>query len=414
MAVVRPFRALRPDSKLVAKVAALPYDVMSSDEARVMVKDNLTSFLRIDRAEVNFPEPIDVHHPSVYSKAREILLQMIADKVYQQDENDCFYIYQQIMDGRKQTGLVCSTSIDDYLNDIIKKHEHTRPDKEQDRIDHIDTTQAHTGPIFQTYKTQPVIEEIIRVWTTQHTPIYDFMAEDGVSHICWVINCEDTIKQLVASFEQVENLYIADGHHRSAAALKVGLKRRESNKQWSGREEYNYFLSVLFPETELKILPYNRVVSDLAGLSDDQFLQRVRENFVVEIAPNQPYQPDEKQTYGMFLAGMWYKLTPKPEACSPSDPVKQLDVAILQDCLLHPILNILDPRTDQRIQFVGGIRGTKELEHRVNQDMKVAFSLYPTAITEVMDVADANKVMPPKSTWFEPKLRSGIFIHLLD
>ena len=411
MARIEPFKALRPRSDLADKIAALPYDVMSSSEARDMVEDNHHSFLRIDRAEINFPELADPHEPNVYAKAREILDAMVDNQHLIQDETECFYIYRQIMDGRAQTGLVSCTSIDDYQNNVIKKHEFTRPDKEQDRIDHIKALQAQTGPIFQTYRDSPEITRLINEWIDDHQAVYAFTAND-VEHICWVVDCPRTIRTLVELFAGVDHLYIADGHHRSAAATRVGMDMRKGNPD--PEAEFNYFLSVLFPASDLKIWPYNRVVADLNDFSEEAFLKRVEENFILEKAPISPYEPEERKLFGMYVGDQWYKLTPQPEVVQVDDIVKGLDVAVLQDHLLAPILNIKNPRRDERIHFVGGIRGLKELERRVKTDMKVAFSLYPTSIREILAVADRNQVMPPKSTWFEPKLLSGLFIHRLS
>jgi len=410
MAVVKPFRAVRPNGKLAAQIAALPYDVMNSREAKDMVEGNELSFLRIDRAEINFPEIPDPHDARVYAKAREIFQEMLAKGQFIQDDQDCFYIYRQIMDGRAQTGLVACTSIDDYNRDIIKKHEFTRPDKEQDRIDHIKALEAQTGPIFQTYRDQEEISRIIHDWVETHEPVYQFSAYN-VDHVCWIVDCPETIQKLVFLFAGVPHLYIADGHHRSAAAVRVGMELRQQNPD--PQAEFNYFLSVIFPASDLRIWPYNRLVKDLAGLTQEDFLARIGERFVVEKAPSSPYAPEEKGTFGMYLAGQWYKLTPRAGIVPAGDPVKSLDVAVLQDHLLAPILKIEDPRRDERIEFVGGIRGLQELERRVQEDMQVAFSMYPTSIQEVLEVADSNQVMPPKSTWFEPKLLSGLFIHKL-
>lgn len=414
MAIVKPFKAVRPNQGYAEKIAALPYDVMNTEEARKMVENNPLSFLNIDRAEIHFPPGFNPYDPQVYAKAKEILHKMIDDQAYIQDEQPSLYIYRQIMNGRAQTGIVCCASVDDYLNDVIKKHEFTLPEKEIDRINHIDSLSAQTGPIFQTYRNQPEIDAIIDEWTTNHPPVYDFVSNEGVSQICWVINDQAVIDKLVKLFAKVKNLYIADGHHRTAAAVKVGLKRREAYPDYTGDEEFNYFLSVIFPASDLAIMPYNRVIKDLNGLSESKFISRIEEKFIVELAPSSPYEPETKQTFGMYLAGKWYKLTPKPGTVDANDPVKSLDVAILQDNLLEPILNIKDPRTEPRIDFIGGIRGVKELERRVQEDMKVAFSLYPTSIHDVINVADAGRVMPPKSTWFEPKLLSGLFIHLIE
>lgn len=414
MAVVRPFMAVRPTKELASKVAALPYDVMDSDEAREMVKGNPYSFLHVDKAEIDLDPSIDLYDKRVYEKARENLNRMIEEGIFVQDEKPYFYIYQQIMDGRVQTGLVACTSIDDYMNDIIKKHEHTRAEKEQDRINHVDYCDANTGPIFLTYRVKPEIDEIVKGWTKKE-PLYDFVSEDGVAHRVWLIDDEDTISRLSNLFKAVDYLYIADGHHRCASAVKVGKMRREANPGYTGEEEFNYFLSVIFPDIDLYIMDYNRVVKDLNGYSTEEFLNKISEKFAVQSAEQSPYKPEAKHTFGMYLEGKWYKLTAKEGTFNPHDPVDRLDVSILQNNLLAPILGIADPRTDKRIDFVGGIRGLKELERRVDSgEMKIAFSMYPTTIDDLMDIADAGKVMPPKSTWFEPKLRSGIFIHKLS
>ena len=318
------------------------------------------------------------------------------------------------MKGRVQTGLVVCVSIDDYLKGKIKKHENTREDKEKDRMNHIDSTNANTGPVFLTYKAKDEIKQIVHSWTKEEKPVYDFTSEDGITHTCWVIDNESTIQQLIEFFAEMDYLYIADGHHRAAAATKVGLKRREKMKNYSGKEEFNYFLSVLFPHNELYIMDYNRVVADLFGNTEEEFFIKVSQKFKIEKYNEEgPYRPKAKHTFGMYLNNSWYELTAKPWTFDETDVVDSLDVSILQNNLLNPILGIEDPRTDQRIEFVGGIRGLEELEKRVKAGMKVAFSLYPTSIEELMKVADAEKLMPPKSTWFEPKLRSGIFIHKL-
>lgn len=410
MAIIKPFRALRPNGDLAEKIAALPYDVMNSSEAKDMVKGNDYSFLRIDRGEINFAESIDPHDARVYKKAREVLDQMVEKQHFIQDETECLYIYRQIMDGRAQTGLVCCTSIDDYDKNIIKKHEFTRPDKEQDRVDHVKALEAQTGPIFQTYLYNQKIRQIMTDWTDTHQPIYEFESFN-VEHICWIVNCPETVKELVNLFEGVDHLYIADGHHRSAAAFRVGSEMRQANPD--PKAEFNYFLSVIFPASDLKIWPYNRIVKDLNGASQEQFIEQVKERFVLEHMGAVPYQPEDNKMFGMYLGGSWYKLTTKPERVDTDDLIKNLDVSILQDQLLDPLLNIKDPRRDERIEFVGGIRGLQELERRVQTDMKVAFSMYPTSIEEIINIADIDQVMPPKSTWFEPKLLSGLFIHKL-
>jgi len=414
MATVKAFRAIRPEPELAHKVAALPYDVMDSIEAREMVKGNPYSFLHVDKAEIDLDPSIDLYDKRVYEKARDNLREMIKNGVFQQDEKNCLYIYKQVMKGRVQTGLVGCTSIDDYMNNIIKKHEYTRADKEQDRINHVDYCNANTGPIFLTYRASKEINEIVGNWMADHKPVYDFVSDDGIGHTVWVIDGDDAIQRLEERFRAVDYLYIADGHHRSASAVKVGLKRRESFPDYKGDEEFNFFLSVLFPDEQLYIMDYNRVVKDLNGNSAEEFLKKVGEKFDIEEYTGEgQFRPTVRHTFGMYMDGKWYKLTTKAGTYNEEDPVDRLDVSIMQNNLLDPVLGIKDPRTDKRIDFVGGIRGLGELERRVNAGMKVAFSMCPTTIKDLMSIADAGKVMPPKSTWFEPKLRSGLFIHEL-
>ncbi|GFP78377.1 DUF1015 domain-containing protein [Clostridium fungisolvens] len=413
MAIVRPFKAVRPMPELAAKVAALPYDVMNSDEAREIVQKNKYSFLHVDKAEINLDSSVDIYDEAVYKKAKEVLDRMEESKVFIQDNDDCLYIYKQTMNGRSQIGLVSCVSIDDYINNVIKKHEFTRPDKEQDRIKHVDYCDANTGPIFLTYRDNENISSIINNWIKKN-PECDFISEDGVGHVVWKVDDKSTIDSLSEYFNRVDYLYIADGHHRAASAVKVGLMRRDGCKDFSGKEEFNFFLAVLFPESDLKIMDYNRVVKDLNGLTNAEFLDKISESFyITPQEKGEKYKPEQKHTFGMFLDGQWFKLEAKEDSFDNLDPVKSLDVSILQDNLLSPILGIIDPRSDKRIDFVGGIRGLDELEKRASSDMKVAFSMYPTSIDEVMSIADKGEVMPPKSTWFEPKLRSGLFIHKL-
>jgi uncharacterized protein (DUF1015 family) len=414
MAILKAFKAIRPTRSLADKVAALPYDVMDSDEAREMVKGNPYSFLHVDKAEIDLDPSIDHYDKSVYEKARDNMRSMIKDGILQQDINACLYIYKQMMNGRAQIGLVGCNSIDDYIKNIIKKHEFTRADKEQDRINHVDYTNANTGPIFLTYRAKKAINDMVDGWMANHKPVYDFVSEDSIGHTVWVIDDEAVIKKLEAEFASIDYLYIADGHHRSASAVKVGLKRREQFPNFKGDEEFNFFLSVIFPDEQLYIMDYNRIVKDLNGNSSEEFTNKVKEKFdIEEYKADGPFKPTDKHTFGMYLDGKWYKLTAKADAYNENDPVDRLDVSIMQNNLLSPILGIQDPRTDKRIDFVGGIRGLKELERRVNAGMKVAFSMCPTTIDDLMSIADAGQVMPPKSTWFEPKLRSGLFIHEL-
>lgn len=411
MAVIRPFKGYRPAPELCSKVAALPYDVMTSKEAREMVKDNIYSFLHVDRAEIDLPEGADIYSQQVYEKAASNLNKMIEDKILIQDSKPVFYIYSLTMNGREQTGLVVCTSIDEYLNNTIKKHEHTRADKEQDRINHVDYCNANTGPIFLTYRPQRDIDEIIAE-EVRKAPVYDFVSEDNVEHKVWLIDSDSVINELVEKFKNVPSLYIADGHHRNASAVKVGLKRREA-QGCNENAEYNFYLSVLFPADQLHIMDYNRLVKDLNGYTKEEFFAKIQENFDIEEVCGE-YRPEAVHTFGMYLDKKWYKLTGK-ESIISKDSVGCLDVSILQNSLLSPVLNIGDPRTDKRIDFVGGIRGLGELVKRVDSgEMSVAFAMYPTSMTQLMNIADDNKVMPPKSTWFEPKLRSGIFIHKLS
>jgi uncharacterized protein (DUF1015 family) len=415
MPVIKPFKAFRPQPNLVTKVASPPYDVISTEEARQLAKDNPISSLHINKAEIDLDSSVDHYDQKVYEKASENLNKLIKERVYLQDEEEKIYIYRQIMKGRAQTGLVVCVSIDDYCKGKIKKHENTREDKEKDRINHIDFTDANTGPVFLTYKAKDEINQVVSRWTKEKEPVYDFTSEDKITHTCWVINDKLTIQQLIKSFAEIDYLYIADGHHRAAAATKVGLKRRGEFKDYTGKEEFNYFLSVLFPHDELYIMDYNRVVADLAGNSEEEFIRKISEKFTVEKYSGEgPCRPEERHTFGMYLNNCWYKLTAKLGTFNESDALESLDVSILQNNLLTPILEVEDPRTDRRIEFVGGIRGLEEFEKRVKVGMKVAFCLYPTSINELMKVADTERLMPPKSTWFEPKLRSGIFIHKLS
>jgi len=409
MAIIRPFQAYRPKIGMENKIAALPYDVYNRAEACAVVKENPESFLAIDRAETQFGDEVDTYAPEVYQKARQMLVERIEDGRFVQEEKPCYYLYEQTMDGRKQTGIVACASIDDYCNNIIKKHENTRADKEQDRINHVDICNMQTGPIFLAYRANDVLREIVAE-VKKETPLYDFISEDGIGHRVWVISSDDKITAIQKAFGEIPSVYIADGHHRCASAAKVGLKRRAENPDYTGAEEFNYFLSVLFPDEELHILDYNRVVKDLNGFSTEEFLEKVSKAFDVEKIGKEAYRPKEKGTFGMYLEEEWYCLTAKKEIRS-NDAVDGLDVSILQDNLLAPILGIQDPKSDKRIDFVGGIRGLSELERRVHTDMQVAFSMYPTSIEELFEVADAQRLMPPKSTWFEPKLRSGLFLH---
>lgn len=412
MATVKPFVCVRPKAELASRVAALPYDVYNRKEAKEAALRDPLSFLNIDRAESNLPDDVDTYDSIVYQKAKELLDARIADGTYLTDTEECYYVYELIMDGRSQIGIVACASIDDYKNGVIKKHENTREEKEQDRIRHVDTCNAQTGPIFLAYRNNEVISAIVAK-TMKGEALYAFTADDGITHNVWRIGDSADVKAIREAFDGIGQIYIADGHHRAASAVKVGFKRREANPDYTGNEEFNFFLSVLFPEDQLMILPYNRVVKDLNGYTEQEFLDKIGRDFTVKKIGSEPYAPSKKGTFGMYLDGTWYELTAGEKMQAITDPVASLDVSLLQDYLLGPILGIGDPRVDKRIDFIGGIRGLKELERRAGSDMKVAFSMYPTQITELFDVADAGLLMPPKSTWFEPKLRSGIFIHRL-
>ncbi len=416
MSIVKPFKAVRPASELAERVAALPYDVMDSDEAREMVVGNPYSFLHIDKAEIDLDPAIDLYDTRVYEKARDNLNKMINDGVFVQDEKPCLYIYKQVMNGRAQIGIVGCASIEDYMNNVIKKHELTRADKEQDRINHVDYCDANTGPIFLTYRAKGSINKLVADTMAAKAPVYDFVSEDDIGHTVWVIDDTAVIAAICKEFQNVENLYIADGHHRSASAVRVGMKRREVKPDFNGEEEFNFFLSVIFPDDQLYIMDYNRIVKDLNGNSKEEFLEKVKEKFTVSAYKgNDSLKPQKKHTFGMYLDGAWMLLEAKDGTYDMSDPVARLDVSILQNNLLSPILGIGDPRTDKRIDFVGGIRGLKTLSDRVDDgSMAVAFSMYPTTMDDLMDIADAGAIMPPKSTWFEPKLRSGLFVHKLS
>ncbi|MBR0398106.1 MAG: DUF1015 domain-containing protein [Eubacterium sp.] len=413
MAVIRPFKALRPTKETAARVAALPYDVYNTEEAREVVKGEPMSFLGIDRAETAFPEGQDLYAPEVYTKADEMLRQAEADGIMQQDEKACYYLYELTMDGRVQTGLVACSSVDDYLNGVIRKHENTLEAKEQDRIRHVDTCSAQTGPIFLAYRAQDAIREIVQNIRENQEAEQDFTSDDSIRHRVFLISDDAQIAAISDAFANVACTYIADGHHRAASAVKVSLMRRAEHPDYTGEEEFNYFLSVLFPDEELKIMDYNRVLMDLSGLTQNEMLEKLCEKCFLEMAPEAPYHPEQKGEMGFLMDGQWYRLKARPEYVK-EDPVGALDVSFLQREILTPVWKIDDPRTDSRIDFVGGIRGLEELERRCENGCAAAFAMYPTSIEELLEVADASLLMPPKSTWFEPKLRSGLFIHKIE
>jgi uncharacterized protein (DUF1015 family) len=412
MAVFKPFRAYRPSIENQSLIPALPYDVMSSDEARDMVKGNPLSFLHIDRAEIDFDKGVDAYSMQVYEKARENLLSLESNGDLIQEGTPCFYIYRQIMNNRAQVGIVGCASIDDYKNNVIKKHEFTLAKKELDRINHVNICDANTGPIFLTYRDNEPIGNIVKGWMSSHDSVYDFDA-DGVRQTVWIIDDNDVVVKLQDLFSSVESLYIADGHHRCASAVKVGEMRRSQYPNYTGDEEFNYFLSVAFQSDELEIMDYNRVVKDLNCLSFDEFLDKISDKFDIEKLSSQQ-SPKQKHTVTMYYDKEWYLLKAKNGSFDENDPVARLDVSILQDNLLEPVLGINDPKNDDRIDFIGGIRGLDELVRRADSDMKIAFAMYPTTVDDLMSIADTGNIMPPKSTWFEPKLLSGLFIHHLS
>lgn len=413
MAIVRPFRAVRPVPELAEQVASLPYDVMNRAEARELAGDNELSFLHVVRAEIDLPDSVDDYADEVYRKGCERMRRMMADGVMKQDSRPLFYIYRQIMKGRVQTGLVATFSVDEYLSNKIKKHEFTRKDKEEDRTRHFDTCDAHTEPVFLTYRRQAVIDRLIGDFIKFNDPVYDFKTEDGITHLFWTLDDQEAISELESLFGQVPALYIADGHHRSAVSGNVALKRRQQYPDAPADAEFNYFLAVVFPDEDLFIMDYNRLVKDLNGMTPEVFLEKISTVYQVE-PTDAPFHPRKKAEMCMYLEGQWYRLTAPPSLYEGLDPVSRLDVSLLQDNVLTPLLAIDDPRTSMRIDFVGGIRGLDELKRRVDGGWAAAFAMCPTTMDDLLAIADAEMVMPPKSTWFEPKLRSGLFVHLLS
>ena len=413
MATLRPFRGFRPVPALAKDVAARPYDVLNSDEARSEAQGNSISFLHVGKPEIDLPPGINLYDDAVYQKGKDNLGALISDGVLLEDKIPSFYLYAQHMGKHVQYGLVGCASVHEYMNDTIKKHELTRRDKEDDRTKHVKVTNAHSGPIFLTYRANPQIDGIVDA-VRSGNPTVDFVANDGIGHQLWVIQDEATVNAIEAAFATVPYLYVADGHHRSAAAARVGKERADANPNHNGSEEYNFFLAVLFPHNQLRIMDYNRVVKDLNGHLPDAFLLRIGEKFTVTKAVGDG-RPAMKGEVGMYVNHVWYTLAAHPDLLRNTDPVEVLDVSLLQKHLLTPVLGIDDPRTNKRIDFVGGIRGLKELEKRVDSgEMAVAFAMYPTSLDELMAIADAGKIMPPKSTWFEPKLRDGMVVHFLD
>jgi Uncharacterized conserved protein len=413
MAIVKPFRAVRPAKEFAEQVISLPYDVMNREEAANMAEGNPYSFLHICRSEIDLPHVDNPYTEQVYAKAKLNIEDFLTNEILIRDDEPMLYIYKQVMDGRSQVGIVGCVSIDEYLDNTIKKHELTRVEKEIDRINHFDYCNTNTEPVFLTYRDDKRLRTLIEGWMSSHKPDYDFESKDGIGHALWAIDDLEVVSSLAALFGEIDSLYIADGHHRSASAVKVGLKRREEKPDYTGDEEFNYFMAVIFPDCDLRIFDYNRVVKDLNGLSEEEFMEKISGKFTVEPASCSPYRPEAKHVFGMYLRDRWYKLTAKPEYICDEDAIKCLDVTVLQENLLQPVLGIEDPRTDKRIDFVGGIRGLEELERRVALDMTVAFALYPVSISDLISVSDQGMIMPPKSTWFEPKLGSGLFMHEL-
>jgi uncharacterized protein (DUF1015 family) len=413
MAKITPFKGLRPTKQLAAEVATLPYDVVSVAEAREFKKDPY-NFYHVTRAEIDLPENIDVHSQQVYNKAKENLEAMVKTKTLVQDEAPCYYIYELVMHGRSQTGLVCGSSIDDYNKGIVKKHEFTRPEKELDRINHIKTTGAQTGIVFLAYNDCDSVQHIIEEWKKAHAPEYDFTATDGVRHIFWVVNDAAKVTSITRHFsEDVPCTYIADGHHRAASAAKVCKERQDSGVAYDGNEPFNYFVTCIFPASQLEIMDYNRVVKDLNGMTPEEFLKKLDKDFDVSLPSDEAYKPMDLHHFGMYLDGRWYELLAK-EGTYSKDPIGVLDVTILQQNILDKLLDIKDPRVDKRIDFVGGIRGMEALQKRVDShEAAAAFSLYAVTIQQLFDIADSGNVMPPKSTWFEPKLRDGLVVYMI-
>jgi uncharacterized protein (DUF1015 family) len=416
MAIVKPFRGLRPPCDIAKDLACLPYDVMNSEEAAAMASGKECSLLHITRSEIDLPEGTDVHSEDVYNKSVENFMKWQKNRWLVQDKEPHYYIYAQTMSGRTQYGIVGCASVDDYLNGIIKKHELTRPDKEQDRMIHVRVNNANIEPVFFTYPAVDEIDEIVSKIVKKEKPEYDFIAEDGFGHHFWVIKDRKTNSRIEKLFtEKVPFTYVADGHHRTAAAALVGKEKRENNKAHTGEEEYNYFLAVHFPDNQLRIIDYNRTIRDLNGLSEEEFLKRLEAGFVVKEKGTEIFKPEKLHNFSMYLNGKWYSLTAREGTYDDNDPIGVLDVTILTSQILSPILDIQDLRRSKRIDFVGGIRGLGELKKRVDGgDMRVAFALYPVSMKQLITIADSGNIMPPKTTWFEPKLRSGLVIHLLD
>jgi uncharacterized protein (DUF1015 family) len=411
MAILKAFKGIRPVADKVEKIASKPYDVLNEIEARKECEDNPLSFYHVIKPEIDFPDDFDHYAPEIYKKGKENFDKLMKDGIFFRDEKECLYIYQQTMNGRKQNGIVGCAAIDDYFNNVILKHELTRPDKEEDRKNHVRVSKLNYEPVFFAYPKVVALDTIVNT-IIQGKPEYDFVADDGIGHTFWVVRDDDAIRFIIDEFAKIKNTYVADGHHRTAAAALVGKELREANPNHKGDEAYNFFLAVHFPDDQLAIMDYNRVVKDLNGINADHFINQLKKNFEVRLHGTGIFKPGRLHTFGMYLEGNWYELTAKPGTYDDKDPIGVLDVTILSKQILEPILNIKDLRTDKRIEFVGGLRGLGELQKRVDSgDMKVAFALYPVTMKQLIDIADTGNIMPPKTTWFEPKLRSGLILH---
>lgn len=414
MAILKPFKGIRPRKELVKNIACRPYDVLNEQEAREETKGDPNSFYHVIKPEIDFPDDFDHYSPEIYKKGKENFDRMFREGIFSRDEKEYYYIYAQTMNGRKQYGIVGCAAVDDYVNDVIKKHELTRPDKEEDRKNHVRTSSLNYEPVFFAYPQVKALDDVV-AGVIKNAPEYDFVSDDGIGHTFWIVNDNAAINTITSEFAKLKNTYVADGHHRTAAAALVGKERRENNPNHTGKEEYNYFLAVHFPDNQLQIMDYNRVIKDLNGLSTSQFIDKLKENFIVEERGLAEYRPSQLHEMSMYLDGKWYKLNAKQGTYNDNDPIGVLDVTILSDKVLSPVLNIVDLRKDKRIDFVGGLRGLGELKKRVDSgEMKVAFALYPVTMKQLIDIADNNLIMPPKVTWFEPKLRSGLVLHSLN
>ena len=414
MAILKAFKGIRPTEEMVKRVACRPYDVLDEKEARIEANGDPYSFYHVIKPEIDFPDGHNVYAPEIYQTGRSNFEKMVADGVFKQDATDCLYIYSQTMNGRTQYGIVGCAAVDDYMNNIIKKHELTRPDKEEDRKNHVRIGNMNAEPVFFAYPNVPALDTIVNE-VVKSAPAYDLVTDDGIGHTFWVISDAGTVKQIIDLFAKIPATYVADGHHRTAAAALVGKERRDLNPNHTGQEEYNFFLAVHFPDNQLHIMDYNRVIRDLNNMTKDELLTKLSESFSIEEKGANEYRPSRLHEFSMYIDGAWYALTAKPGTYNDNDPIGVLDVTILSERVLAPLFNITDLRKDKRIDFVGGLRGLGELKRRVdNGDMKVAFALYPVTMKQLIDIADTGQIMPPKTTWFEPKLRSGLVIHSLD